>query len=88
MPISVPAKVPFTSLFTIAFARFVLVAVENAFTAAAILSFDLPPTLKIKGAVALPPKSPANKILPFAIVVASATELVILPEASDKAFAT
>ena len=87
-PVSVPAKAPLASLFTIALERFVLVAVENALTAAAISSFVFPPTLMMRGEVALPPKSPANNILPFEVVVASVTELVILPEASDKALAT
>ena len=88
LPERLPINAPLTSLLTIALARFKLVAVANAFTAAATLSFDLPPTLMIKGEVALPPKSPANNILPFVVVVASATELVIDPEASANALAT
>ena len=88
LPESEPMNAPLASLFTIEFAKLVLVAVANASTAAAILSFVLPPTFNITGAVAVPPKSPANKILPFEVVVASATELVILPEASANALAT
>ena len=46
------------------------------------------PTDKTCGEVAVPPKSPANNILPFVVVVASATEFVIDPDASAKALAT
>ena len=89
MAIIVPAeKFPLASLFTIAEAILVLVAVAKAFTENAILSFVLPPTLITNGVVAVPAKSPANKIFPFVVVVASKTELVILPEASAKALAT
>ena len=87
-PVRVPMNAPLASLFTIEFAKLVLVAVANAFTAAAILSLVLPPTFNTKGDVPVPPKSPANKILPFVVVVASATELVIDPDASAKALAT
>ena len=38
--------------------------------------------------MAVPPKSPANNILPFVVVVASATEFVMEPEASASALAT
>ena len=88
LPFSVPAKAPLASRCTIELARLVFVAVAKAFTADTILSLVFPPTLKIKGAVAVPPKSPPNNILPFVVVVASATELVIEPEASANAFAT
>ena len=85
----VPAeKFPLASLFTSVEAILELVAVANAFTENAILSFVLPPTLITKGIVALPAKSPANKIFPFVVVVASATEFVIEPDASASAFAT
>ena len=52
------------------------------------MSLDKPATVITSGEVALPPKSPANKIFPLLVVVASCTEFVIDPEASDKAFAT
>ena len=88
LPVNVPANTPFASLFTTVFARFELVAVAKAFTAAATLSFVLPPMLNTIGEDALPPKSPANKIFPLDVVVASATEFVIEPDASANAFAT
>ena len=88
LPFNVPEKAPLASLLTIAFAKFVLVAVEKASTADAILSLVLPPTEITVGAVAVPAKSPDNKILPFEVVVASATELVMEPDASANAFAT
>ena len=81
-------KFPLASLFTKALAKLVEVPFPNATTAAAILSFVFPPTLKTIGTDPVPPKSPANKILPLLVVVASATELVIEPEASAKALAT
>ena len=40
------------------------------------------------GTDAVPPKSPANRILPLLVVVASATEFVIVPVASAMALAT
>ena len=69
-------------------AKLVLVAVAKAFTENATLSFVFPPTLITIGVEAVPPKSPANKILPFEVVVASATEFVIDPDASANALAT
>ena len=85
----VPAlKSPFASRFIKAFAKLLDVPFPKATTVAAILSLVLPPTFKTKGLAAVPPKSPANRILPFAVVVASATEFVIEPEASESAFAT
>ena len=81
-------KLPLASRFTMVLAKLVLVAVPKAFTENAILSFVFPPTLNTKGVVAVPPKSPANNIFPLEMVVASATEFVIFPEASAKAFAT
>ena len=85
----VPAlKLPLPSLLTTAFAKFAFVAVPKAFTVAAILSFVFPPTLITTGLLALPPRSLANIIFPLVVVVASATELVMEPEASAKALAT
>ena len=84
----VAEKFPLPSLFTTVFAMFTLVAVPKALTVAAILSLVFPPTSITKGAVAVPPKSPANNIFPFEVVVASATEFVIEPEASASALAT
>ena len=81
-------KFPLPSRLTIVLAKLVLVAVENPFTENAILSLDFPPTLNTIGVVAVPPKSPASNIFPFEVVVASATELVILPDASASALAT
>ena len=81
-------KLPLASLLTRVDAALVLVELAKAVTEKAILSFDLPPTLITKGVVAVPPKSPANNIFPFDVVVASITELVILPDASANAFAT
>ena len=71
LPVNVPANTPFASLFTTVFARFVLVAVAKALTVAAMLSLVFPPTSITKGAVAVPPKSPASNIFPFDVVVAS-----------------
>ena len=88
LPVRVPANAPLASRLTIAFAKLVFVAVAKASTADAILSLVLPPTEITVGAVAVPAKSPANKILPFVVVVASATELVMEPDASANAFAT
>ena len=64
-------KLPLPSRFTIVLAKFELVDVPNAFTANATLSFVFPPTIKTRGVVADPPKSPANNIFPFDVVVAS-----------------
>ena len=86
--IVVAEKFPLPSLLTTAFAKFALVAVPKAFTVAAILSFVFPPIVITIGAVAVPPKSPANNIFPLEEVVASATEFVIDPEASANALAT
>ena len=86
--ILVAEKLPLPSLFTTAFAKLVLVAVANASTVEAMLSFVFPPTSITTGAEAVPPKSPPSNILPFEVVVASATELVMEPDASAKAFAT
>ena len=85
----VPAlKFPLASLLTKALAKLVEVPFPNAITAAAILSFVFPPTLITIGTAPVPPKSPANNIFPLLVVVASATELVMVPEASAKALAT
>ena len=81
-------KLPEASLFTIVLAVFCAVAVLDKIAAAAISSLDKPPILITKGVDAVPPKSPANNIFPLLIVVASATEFVMVPEASAIAFAT
>ena len=86
-PVSVPAKAPLASRFTILFAKFELVALLAKLTPASISSLVFPPTVITVGLAAVPPKSPANKIFPLEVVVASATELVMLPEASDNALA-
>ena len=88
VPNKLPLNAPFASRFTILFAKFELVALFANIVAAAISSFVLPPTLKTKGAAPVPPRSPANNILPLLVVVASATELVIDPDASANALAT
>ena len=81
-------KLPLPSRLTIVLAKLVFVEVANAFTENATLSFVFPPTVITVGKDAVPPKSPPSKILPFEEVVASATELVIEPEASASASAT
>ena len=81
-------KLPLPSRLTRVLAKLVFVEVANAFTEKAILSLVLPPTVMTVGKDAVPPKSPPNKILPFEEVVASATELVMEPEASANALAT
>ena len=81
-------KLPEASLFTMVLAVFCAVAVLDKIAAAAISSLDKPPILTTSGIDAVPPKSPANKILPLLVVVASATEFVIVPEASAMALAT
>ena len=86
--IFVAEKLPLPSRLTTALAKLVLVAVPKASTVAAMLSFVFPPTVNINGDVAVPPKSPPSNIFPFEEVVASATELVIEPEASANALAT
>ena len=86
--IVVAIKLPLPSLFTNASAKLLLVPLPKATTVAAILSFVLPPILITIGEDALPDKSPASNILPFVVVVASCTELVIDPEASVKALVT
>ena len=81
-------KLPDASLFTIVLAVFCAVAVLDNMAAAAISSLLMPPILITSGIEAVPPKSPASKILPLLIVVASATEFVMVPEASAIALAT
>jgi len=44
------------------------------------------PNFKTLGAVAVPPKSPANIIFPFTVVVASSTEFVILVGSANAFF--
>ena len=81
-------KLPDASLFIRVLAVFCAVAVFAKMAAPAISSLLIPPILITTGIDAVPPKSPANKILPLLVVVASATEFVIVPEASAIAFAT
>ncbi len=81
-------KLPDASLFTMVLAVFCAVAVFANMDAPAISSLLIPPILITTGIDAVPPKSPANKILPLLVVVASATEFVMVPEASAIAFAT
>ena len=76
------------SRLTILLAKLVLVALFANVIPAIISSAVLPPILKTNGVEAVPPKSPANKILPLLVVVASCTELVMEPDASAKALAT
>ena len=86
-PVKFPANAPFASRLTMLFAKFEFVALLAKLTPATISSLVFPPTVITVGLAAVPPKSPANKILPLFVVVASATELVIEPEASAKALA-
>ena len=81
-------KLPEASRLTIVLAVFCAVAVLDKIAAEVISSLFKPPILITKGIDAVPPKSPANKILPLLVVVASATEFVIVPEASAIALAT
>ena len=81
-------KLPDASLFTMVLAVFCAVAVLDNIAAAAISSLLMPPILITIGIEAVPPKSPASKILPLLVVVASATEFVMVPDASAMAFAT
>ena len=80
LPVTLPIKLalielalksPFASLFTKALAKLSAVPFPKATTVAAILSFVFPPTLNTNGLLAVPPKSPANKIFPLLMVVAS-----------------
>ena len=86
--ILVALKFPLASLLTILPAKLSLVALLASVVAAATSSFVFPPTLITDGLLPVPPKSPANNIFPLEVVVASATELVIEPDASAKALAT
>ena len=76
--ITLPAKFPFASLITFAFG--VLDALDAAvkFTEFCISLTCKVPNFKTLGADAVPPKSPANIIFPFTLVVASKTEFEIL----------
>ena len=88
LPIIFALNAPLLSRLTILLAKLLLVALFANVIPVIISSAVFPPILNTNGVVAVPPKSPANKILPLLVVVASATEFVIEPEASDNAFAT
>jgi hypothetical protein len=83
VPLNVPVivdaeKLPLPSLLTIVFDVFDDVA-ESTFDATVVMVEELtPPTVLTIGEAALPPKSPANCIIPFEIEVASDTDAFVI----------
>ena len=77
--ISPAAKPPLPFLFTIVFDVLSDVAELTDDTTVVIVDDKTPPTLFTTGSSAVPPKSFANFIIPFALVVASVADIV--PEA-------
>ena len=69
--ITLPAKLPLPSLSTNVFITLFCVAAVVKSTELCISGTPKEPNLIILGASAVPPKSPANLIFPFAVVVAS-----------------
>ena len=83
------AKLPEPSLFTIVFTVLDAVAEFTAEATVEIVDEITPPTLFTIGSSAVPPKSFANFMIPFALVVASVADIVppeiVIPEPADKA---